>query len=732
MSASELFQKLAATRLEGRALWAGVALVASLAIPYEMLEGMPQFAWQLVSELPPAAVMASLALPAAGIVLLVARFACRRASSLAIVLLAAIGGAGLVHKIGADAAAWGALPLPQTVAQRTPVALFALAASASGANLTQRRATRRPARWLLCAGVALAAAFFLWPGRGEAPARSIGRNLAAIPSLPTVHFQLGALTLAVVALWPAIVPLAGLGYLRSPARHAPSAIGILGLFGYPLLLMMLLFAWAMRAGVDGTQLGSVAAAIVVAVQLVAIAGAFEGLAETVFADPRADDADRAADTADGVEEAIAAEAAAARGSLAGDGWPPGRTLAVCAGVVGALVVTESVVSRPPAKGIDWQLGAPSEEADALFGTLVPRWSASRWYWRRAALERSNAGALLDVKAAAREMVSAAGKIDPALGTSLAALADAGSDLDVSARAWFRLVSDANAVCRVHALPYYLDPRVSLRRQKAGLERLLLVDTYRVARVRQFEAGGERYAVLHVRELDASGEHNPGLLGFSRDLQPFALVALRAVDTHVRDLSERASGAPVRCGAAPDFESDRVMLRCGELLASVARELGPGFGAALLAGTERHELQHQMDGPLLPLAGAVTRELGAYRDDARIRVNRELSAHVSELTTASPRVALLTPLVAAANGGSGTYHLAGVLMFEALTGRNLRGAAGQLDLAELTAAFDELAALGDGDLRARAAAAWRDLYGDDLPEVRFITENSALGGGSSVP
>jgi hypothetical protein len=64
------------------------------------------------------------------------------------------------------------------------------------------------------------------------------------------------------------------------------------------------------------------------------------------------------------------------------------------------------------------------------------------------------------------------------------------------------------------------------------------------------------------------------------------------------------------------------------------------------------------------------------------------------------------------------HHVGVLAMEALSGRELRGGAG-VDRAALGQALGELSAEGDDALRARAARAWEELFGEALPEVKAM-------------
>jgi hypothetical protein len=153
----------------------------------------------------------------------------------------------------------------------------------------------------------------------------------------------------------------------------------------------------------------------------------------------------------------------------------------------------------------------------------------------------------------------------------------------------------------------------------------------------------------------------------------------------------------------------------------------GLRRAVVDVVERHELQHQIDGPLLPLARPVLERMAGYVDETKERVNRELSAYVAQMTTASPHVGLVIPLRFVLVHDRGHYHHAGVLMLEALAQRRVQDAGGELDATAAGEAFDDLATLDAEALRARARAAWEELFGDELPEVRALDETSVPGG-----
>lgn len=698
MSEVDLFHRLTEDRLRNRCRWAGPLIAASVLLPYEVIDNQPQFIWSLFGELPPASVLAGLAPVMAGLAILVAGLRTRRDTSLAIIVVASLAAQTLLDKLGQDAAAWGMLPLPGSFAGRAFMAILALALTAAGSNLSARKPTRRASRMALGGGVGCALAFYLWPGRGEAPGLTVARNLSALPDMPTMHFQLGLITLVTVALWPAITALIGLVHLRRPAARPNSFMGLVAVFGFPLVLMMLLFTWYIRSSPGAAVFGALGEAA----RLTAVLGLWAAALEVLFQ------------------------------SLLGDrpqampvGWPWTRTAGMAAAGLLVLGALQAWLARPPDKGLEaWTLGEATPEADALFGERVVAWSDERVLWDREVRHDSSARAFLEVKSRAEDMTRAATAIDPELGQSMRALARAAHGLDTPSRAWYQRVAEVNAATRAASLPYYLDPRVSIRKTKDGIRRRLLIDSYRVERVRRFAVDGDPHAVLHVRVFGPrrSG-HRMGLLGFSRDQQPFALVVTAETEGHLDELKDFVRTEPPSCGVAFDAERDRAMHTCGAMVKQQLEADPEAVATAVTAKVERHELQHQIDGPLLPLAAPVLRKLGAYADEVKERVNRELSAYVAQCTMkqGSPKLALVIPLRFALLQDRGVYHHAAVLLFEALVGRMLRLDTARVDASAMGHAYDELMALDDETLRMRARAAYEELFDDPLPSVEALPE-----------
>lgn len=685
-SAAGLFFNLASERLRSRARWCAIVLGLAVLLPYEVVDGAPQWIFGILAELPVAAVVAAFAPTLAGIAILVARARCRRATSLAIATLTSLAVAAAVVKIGADAAAWDVLRLPTSFAERPTPAVIALALAAAGANLSFKRHARLVSRALLGAALVAILVYYAWPARGESPLATVFRALAQIGDLP-FRFAVGLIVVVGFALFPLIAVLVACVHAWVPARGEQSIAGLLATFGLPALMAFLVYRAMLTANGSSEILASAAGAVLLGALLALTSSAIEALVDGL--------------TGGDVEQQ--------------PGFPPLRATKVAAIAAVATVVAQLVLARPPHKGVEWALDAPTEEGKKLYAEKIPAWSLARESWDARLRKESGASEMLRVKSAAREMIASAKAVDAGLGVALETLAREADTLDVAGRRWYRLVAEVNEASRRARIPFYLDPRVAIFQTKEGLRRMFRVSSYRIEAVHPVRAGGSAYATLHVRGL-YGGHGHAARLGFSRDLDPYALVVLDEIETAEKEYLEEAGKDVPSCGPASTAEAAHALRRCGDALTALASD---ELRKHLVTMTERHELQHQIDGPHLPISSHVLTRMPGYHEDAQARANRELSAYLAELTSdAPPKLGIvhLIPFALVARGGA-EHHVAVIALY-ALTGRKvprvdrLEG----VDAAELSLAIDELLAMDDATLRTRAAAVWKDAFGKRLPEV----------------
>ncbi|MBI5534723.1 MAG: hypothetical protein HY898_18500 [Deltaproteobacteria bacterium] len=691
MSEVEFFYGLSGLRLRGRARWAGAIIALSLVIPIEVVDDKPQFMWQVLAELPPAGLVAAFAPAAAGLAIVAASLLCKRTASIAIGVFAALACALMIIALGAESSAWGVLPLPESLTQRPTPVLLALSLTAAGADLSFKEHTRKVAKGLLLAAVVVAAVFYLWPGKGEAPIATLVRALIGMGSLPSWRFQLGFVIVVLLVVWPGLMALIGLVHLWIPPSREQPITGIAAVYALPAMLMMLVYR-SLLGFQGGAWIVASAGSIILLAALIAVtASSIEVLAERLLV--------RDTD----IEEP--------------KGWPVSFSALAGLGAFIVLCTCQWLVARPPAKGVAWTLREPSADGDRLFGTLVQQWSHARASWDRRVRHDSSATAMVQTKAAAREMVAAARALDPGLGEAFTQLSVEADDLDVAGRRWYRLVADVNEASRRAGLPYYVDPRLAVHHAGEGLQRRFEAEAFRIERVKRFSVSGKPFATLHVRQI---GKPRGGLpyLGLSRDVQPFALVVLDELDPYEKELVELSKPDVPRCGESNEPGAQVGLRRCGDMMKEIVQASPSGLKAAILAATERHELQHQIDGPNLPICGEVLRRMGAFSKEAQMRVNRELSGYLAELTAsgAPPRLGLVHLLRFALVAKGGAEHYVGVQAMELMTGRDLYGWDGRPDPERVSEAFVELAGWPEDKLRSKAAESWKKCFGERLPKI----------------
>ena len=666
-------------RLRTRANRFGVAVLLLGLLPVEVVAGHPQFLWQVMAARPPAAALSAMAPALCGLALLMVARLVPRGVPLALSALTTLAVTAVLLHFGGASAAWEALSLPPSVTERPVPAVLSLAACSAGIHLAFKPVLRGASRALLGFGLALALVYYLVPVRGEAPGVALFDMIVHLNELPHWRLKLGFVVLGFMLAWPAVVALAAQRYHRLTPDQDEPVLALAALYGLPIMFGMLLYRAFPMAGAGWPVVLAALQIGVLATLLSLLSSALEVALEGLLS-----------------PEALEAELALPHG------WPPRRLLTAHASAVVIALVGMALLARPPAKGIEWALSPPTIAGERLYGELLPIWNDARWQWDQRVRHESGAVDLVAVRKAGLEVIAASREVDAEVADALSRLVEESRDLDLAGRRWYGLVGQVNDAARRAGLPFYLDPTVYEYGAADGVRRHFRVRAYRIDAIGTLRVDGQPFAALHVSHVGAPYPRD-SRLGFSRDLQPFALV----VRDEIADWSKQLSAG--KCGVSDD-END-LLAACDAVLTDLLAEPDFDLETAIAHMTERHEIQHQIDGPELPMPTAVVRLTGRFGDAVRQRVNRELSAYVMELTTVGvpPRLSLVHMLPFALRPGS-AEHLVALLIFEALTDRTLIDpASGDLDERNILAAFDTLVHIPDGLLRERAAALWHRWY-----------------------
>jgi hypothetical protein len=691
-----MFARMSAERLRARCLWGGALLVASILVPYEVVGGHGLFIWSVLPELDPAAKIAALAPAFTGLFLLLLGVHTReregilveRPTSRAIAVLAAFVAANGALWIGRRSSAFSVLPLPESLTTRPAPFLAVFALTAAGVALRFHRRARRGGGRLLVASVVAALVFYLWPSRAEIPAQTIARAMVLVATLPDVRFQIGYGMLLLLVLAPLLLALSGLVYLGQVPRRDQPMLSVVAVWGMPGLVLLFVYRSFLAGGFGAQALATAFLALLMAAVVAPLASALEVLVLGLTG----------ADGSSGLREGT-------RPLVAG--------VVASAAVVGLLGLT-ALLGRPAPKGVDWKLSAPTPEWNKTLGELLPSWEQARLVRDGHARAEQGTGAEAQVatKARARALVAAA-KAQPtgqAFAAAIENLAREVDDLELSGRAFGRLVGEANDAARRADLPYYLDPSIRVRTTDDGQTRLFYLTPFRVEEVHGWKVGTQRFATLIAAPLTGEGRAH---LGFSRDQDPFALL----VASEIHRYAARFAEGDEICGGGLRQDRAAEIARCSAALAAQRARLGPDLEKAVQAGTERHELQHQIDGPYLPLSSAVAELLAGFADEAQDRANRELSAYVAEMTTrdAPPQLTLIHLFPFGVIHRGGAEHRVAVILLETLAGKSLRAGAREVDPETYAAAFEAQVGRSDDDLREAARRAYKRHFGTALQE-----------------
>lgn len=716
-----MFFGISAARLRSRVRWASLIMIVSFLIPFEVIGTVPIFAWDVIGEMHLASAFALLALPLAGIVMGLGLLLTRRGSSLAFLVLGALVSALVVRRLGADRAAWDFVRASDAFVTRPAGAILALALTAAAANLRFRPSTRKVVPWVLGAAGVSALYFYAWPERGEAPFSTTFRTLKLIFEVDDFRFKIGLAMIVLLTTWPLAIVLSGTSLLRFTPSKDESWLAITANWGFSLwmFVMSMRILMAQQAGI--ALFAYVVSVFVFLASTVLVSSAVVVAVESFFV-AHGDEVPTRNPNSWGDDDVFAAAAVdkpAAKPAARRLGLVPRHAAAMAGGAIVVLSVVQAILARPPQKGTEWALTNQSEATDQLFGPTFDTWARARRRWDLAVREKPGAEARVDVKNAGKELVKAAGGIDAGLGKAFEELVEGCEDLDMSGRKWSRLIAAVNEASRLAKLPYYIDPDFFMKEENRELRYHFYAHVYRIEKVHQYDVDGDPYATLLVKRLDLSdAEHFR--LGFSRDEQPFALVNVDSTRSSGTEMANLALAG--RC--TNDWDVHPKMWggleRCGTLLSDVASQDETVLGAAVTSATERHELQHQIDGPHLPLCGPVLDLLSGYDPVSQDRVNRETSAYLAELTTpgVGPKLSLVRLAQHILVGfDRGVYAKTAIVVFEALAGRTIRRN-GYVDGERFWPAYERLFELSDSALRERARDAWEELFDTPLIEPKL--------------
>jgi hypothetical protein len=677
LDAFALYVSTVGNRVRSRVRYAGLLFVLGFLLPVDRQGSHPVFLWSIAGELPPMSLIGFLACSLVGVILVFASFAVRDATRLVAIALATLALGAIARFLGTDRGAWEPFALPANVAGRPTWPIVALSLTAAGASLAYFVSTRRLGKSSLALASAIALASAAWPARGGSTFATLWAFGKGFLFADNPLVRLGFMNLGLVVSFPLVITCVGLFHVRHAPRRFEPPVVFLSLFGGPALLLFFLYRTIFFGLGSGRALLDVLSVLMVIAHTLVLADSFLWIGMLAGSTTRAGYKDLA------------------------------RPFAVAAVITAAFGGVMWFVARPPEKGTHWTVGPKTAEADAFFGTLLPDWDRRRRQWAEVTARASNATGRAEVEEAAHEVIAAARRIDPDLGQAVSELARESDDLDVTGRKWFRLLGAVNSVCQEKHMPYFADPSFDWYedRESHELRRVVRENSYAVERVTPYVALGKSFATLHVRQLGHRVDTHGGRLGFSSDAQPFALVVLDEVDDYARSFDARGHG----CWAAGVFSGPPVP-KCDAVVARLVEE--KSVRELVLAGTERHELQHQIDGPHLVLSPLVEERLRRYTDEVQDRVNRELSAYLAQLTAEgeAPRIGFVHLAQFALSSGGGTYPTTSRLALCALEDEWCDEVESE---PEITARVERLADASSESIRERSRRAYKKVFGVPL-------------------
>ncbi len=325
----------------------------------------------------------------------------------------------------------------------------------------------------------------------------------------------------------------------------------------------------------------------------------------------------------------------------------GVALAV-AGIALPLILT---LSRPGPELEFVMREPPPDEAVRFFERAVPQLGVLLARRTEAVAERKPSGAATQrLRAHGQDLAERARTLDPDLGEAFKTLVNGLDAVDLYGELWSDRVGRVNRALRRTGLPFYVEPEYyeirdrEAQRTGGPWRPVTLLLSYRVERVRHFRAGQRRYGVLDVRRIDHVNVAT-SRLGYVRPDEPFAVVDVGAIERESReDLG--SLHAPDTCGLAMltgGPQARQADAACGRLRQTLFTEGGPTQETLVrlhVAGTTRHELQHQVDGEDLAVPRLLYDRFPDRDERLLHRIAKEASAYLCELQTEDSQEAWL--------------------------------------------------------------------------------------------
>jgi hypothetical protein len=375
---------------------------------------------------------------------------------------------------------------------------------------------------------------------------------------------------------------------------------------------------------------------------------------------------------------------------------------------------------------------PSETETLLVTEILPE-LVVRLSMRNSELFEGGGGgeAAVMLRSQVEEATRAAGRIDEELEARVRGLVGLTGEIEMSGLRWRAATVAVNQRLRKLGLPFFLDASALEYDVDGAARRLFFITSHRVERIERVSTRVGGLGVLHLRRIDDLNIAGSTLGRVVQD-EPFGLVELTEIEGHAATIAAAIAGDGMCLspGLLLEYGMDAfgpwaALASCGRIVAGlvpsgedgapVEAALEAAFDVALTASTQRHELQHLLDGDDL----AVPSEAAMLLPNAPDRVLRslaaELSAYLCELDTEDPVSAalsladMLSFLSRPSRYGASVERLVAGLYLSRLAGSEVMDRGGVVDWGKVSAVLDGLEKLEADALAGTLSSAARSAH-----------------------